>query len=90
MHGGGASNLWQYKTFRGLSNQVLGCQCVYDSGNLVNNEYMGTFDFAFSLISLKKPMKYHNLWDVFPHEAYIDYFVNKGQTFSYTITTNLY
>ena len=91
-HGGGLSATYSNKTFRGVSPDIKGCQCTYNSnGILVNdNIYMGTYDYAFGLPGLISQVKYHFLWDVFPHDAYINYFIKQNRNFVYLPTSIIY
>lgn len=87
-HGGGADNLYTYKTFRGVSSKVKGCQCTYDFfDNLVDDHYMGTFDFAFTIPDIDQ-QKYHVLWDVWPHDAFVEFFEKNNQVFNYNPIPN--
>lgn len=92
-HGGGLLDLFSNVTYRGVSPEVAGCQCTYNSdGILVNdNIYAGTYDFAYGIKGLHSQLKYHTLWDVFPHDLYIDYFkTTKGIEFLYEPTKIIY
>lgn len=88
---GGKTKIDNYKTYRGISLKTLGCQCTYNkSGDLVDNEYMGIYEYGLSLKTLEYPVKYHTLWDVFPHNAYKEYFKSLVKEFSCLATFNRY
>ncbi len=76
--------------FRGESETVLGCQCVYDdNGNLINEEDLlnqGSFDYGYWL--KEGDLKLHFIYDVFPHLMYLD----KYSDFTYhpTPDSNIY
>lgn len=89
-HGG---KFFLSKTYRGVSTEVAGCQCTYNSDGLLVNDniYAGTYDFAFGIKGLNSRLKYHTLWDVFPHDLFVDYFkTEKGNQFLYEPTKNIY
>ena len=70
-HGGGIQNLYSYNTYRGVSSQVIGCQCVYDEGILMNEgENIGSFDFAYKYYSGVNAHKMHVILDVWPHDIF--------------------
>ncbi|GAB4015142.1 hypothetical protein GCM10028808_39690 [Spirosoma migulaei] len=77
-------------TYRGGDQEIAGCQCVYDTqGQLVTDEHVGTFDFAFGqyrnhrLLFQQLSEWQHVAWDVWPHDRYVDYF---GEAFKYEPT----
>lgn len=73
-----------HTAYRGESEALKGCQCVYDktSKALINSpgSILGTYDYG------KPGTREHVILDVFTHEAYL--FNNRN--FSYKATTNVY
>jgi hypothetical protein len=73
-----------HTAFRGLSESVKGCQCVYDktSKALINTPgiVLGTYDYG------PPKSKEHVILDVFTHEA----FLARNPSFRYKATTNVY
>src|SRR5437868_8293055 len=92
-HGGGWAGSYSNRTYRGESPTIKGCQCTYNSnGVLVNNNlYMGTYDYSFGLPGLTaQQMKFHMLWDVLPHDAYVVFYKDKNLAFKYLPTQIIY